>query len=526
MTSGELDLIVIGAGSAGSAVAAFASADKNLSVLLVEAGPDYPDSSELPDDLADGNGLSLTDHDWRLRYRPSPEGQGGQAYTRGKVIGGSSAVNTCIALRGDRADYEEWAEIAGDAWRWSECLPYFIDLESDQDFGEVAHHGGSGPLPVRRHRPEEWVHVQAAVVEACRKRGYEERADFNDPDPAISSGTGAFPMNKLVDPLPSRVGRRVSSATAFLTPEVRARPNLMIRPNSSVKRVVVDSGQVTGIEIAQGRNTEFIRCRNVVVSAGTVMTPAILVRSGIGPEATLTNLSIPVASARDGVGRIYDHPVCIVLFKAKPGVVTPGEPIVQTTLRWTSSLMRDEGEREANDMQLEPVSYIPGAGEAFVAVNAIVERSFSQGWVKVVSAEASAHPVVETEMLSDERDLERMLEGVRLVMELARGSEFADVATELYYPKEEDIFSSDSDAKTWMRSHVMTGYHPAGTARMGASADDPNAVVDQYGRVFGVNGLRVADASIMPMIIRCNLNLTSMMIGMRMGDWIREELAS
>lgn len=526
MTPTELDLIVIGAGSAGSAVAAHASADKNLSVLLVEAGPDYPDSAALPNDLADGNNLSLTDHDWQLRYRPSPQGQSGQAYTRGKVVGGSSAVNTCIALRGDRADYEEWAEIAGDAWRWSECLPYFIALESDQDFGEEPHHGNAGPLPVRRHRPEEWVHVQAAMVEACRRHGFEERADFNDPDPVSSSGTGAFPMNKLVEPLPSRIGRRVSSATAFLTPEVRSRPNLMIRPNSAVKRVVVDSGQVTGIEIAQGRNIDFIRCRNVVVSAGTVMTPAILIRSGIGPQATLSNLSIPVVSQREGVGRIYDHPVCIVLFRAKPGVVTPGEPIVQTTLRWTSLLMRDKGEREANDMQLEPVSYIPGAGEAFVAVNAIVERSFSQGWVKVVSAETSAHPIIETEMLSDDRDLVRMLEGVRLVMELARGPELADVVSELYYPKEEDIFASDTDAKTWMRSHVMTGFHPAGTARMGASADDPNAVVDQYGRVFGVNGLRVADASIMPMIIRCNLNLTSMMIGMRMGDWMREELAS
>lgn len=526
MAQDDFDLVVIGAGSAGSAAAAHVSADKNISVLLVEAGPDYPDPTELPDDLADGNGLSLTDHDWRLRYRAAPEAPGGQAYTRGKVIGGSSAVNTCIALRGDRADYEEWAELAGEAWRWDACLPYFVKLESDQDFGDESFHGSLGPVPIRRHRPEEWVHVQAATVAACRRRGYAERSDLNNPDPTLSSGTGAFPMNKLVEPLPSRVGRRVSSATAFLTPEVRTRSNFAIRPNTTVKRVVVDSGEVIGIEIAQGRNTEFVRCRNVLLSAGAVMTPAVLVRSGIGPASTLDELSIPAVSVRAGVGRLYDHPTCIVLFKAKPGVVVPGEPIVQTTLRWTSSLMQGEGEREANDMQLEPVSYIPGVGDALVAVNSVVERSFSQGLVKVVSAEASAHPVIEAAMLSDERDAARMLEGVRLIMELARGPEFEDVISELYYPKEEEVFGSDADAFSWMRGHVMTNYHPAGTARMGASPDDPDAVIDQHGKVFGVRGLRIADASIMPMIIRCNLNLTSMVIGMRMGDWLREELGS
>lgn len=526
MKQEDFDLVVVGAGSAGSAVAAHTSADEKIAVLLLEAGPDYPDQSQLPEDLADGNSLSLTAHDWHLRYRAAPLAQGGQAYTRGKVTGGSSAVNTCIALRGDRADYEEWAELAGEEWAWDKCLPYFIALESDEDFGDSPFHGSRGPVPIRRHKQEEWVHIQAATVAACRRHGYEERSDFNDPDPNLTSGTGAFPMNKSVDPLSGRAGRRVSAAAAFLTPEVRARRNLVIRSGVMVKRVVIESGEVVGLEIAQGRHVEFIGCRNVVLSAGAVMTPALLVRSGIGPADTLEELSIPAVSTRNGVGCLYDHPACIVLFRAKPGVVRTDDPIVQTTLRWTSSLMKKEGEREANDMQLEPVSYIPGLGDALVAVNSVIERSFSQGWVKVVSAEASAHPVIEAEMLTDERDSERMVEGVRLIMELARGPEFEDVISELYYPKAEEIFGSDTRAVEWVRGHVMTNFHPAGTARMGAQPDDPDAVVDQYGRVFGVRGLRVADASIMPMIIRCNLNLTSMMIGMRMGDWMREELGS
>lgn len=521
MPDSDFDLIVIGAGSSGAAIASFTTVEPGLRVLVVEAGPDYPDPNDLPADLVNANDNSYLDHDWGLRYRPGSEAQGGQHYPRGRVVGGSSAVNTCIALRGDRADYDEWARLAGDHWSFDDCLPYLIGLENDREFGDAEYHGDSGPLPVMRYRADDWVPLQRAVVDACVAAGYERCDDFNDPD--ASTGAGAYPMNKIVADLDGTASRRVSSAAAWLTADVRSRPNLTIRANSLVRRVVFESGQVAGIEIADGRSSQFVRCRNVVLSAGAVMTPAILARSGIGPSETLERISVAPVSVLEGVGRLYEHPACIAIAKAVPGVVEPGEPLIQTMLRWTSALMSDEGETGANDMQLESVSYLPGTGAAFVGLNSVVERSFSQGWVKVMSAEPSAHPVIEPELLSDERDLERMIEGIRLVMELITSSAMADVVDSPYSPKLDEVAGSDEDARAWARRRVFSGFHPAGSARMGHE-DDPMAVVDGFGRVRGVSGLRVADASIMPMIIRSNLNVTSMMIGMRFGEWMREEL--
>jgi len=502
----DWDLVVVGAGSAGAVIAARTTERSDQRVLLVEAGPDYSDPASLPEDLRDSNRNSLVDHDWGFVYQPTPQTRPDVPLPRGKVVGGSSAVNTCIALRGQPDDYDEWGARGCPEWSWERCLPAFIRLENDQDI-ENEWHGRSGPIPLRRYPPEALAPVQAAFIAGCRALGYPECSDHNDP---TTTGYGPHPMNK-------QGGLRVSTALAYLAP-ARDRPNLTIRPRTLVRRVVVRDGRVAGLEVETDGVPETIDCPRVVLSAGSIQSPAILVRSGIGPRETLERLGIAVVREAPGVGaRLWDHPASMVMCVPRDGCVGWDQPMIQTALRYTAG-----GSDLFNDMMLEPLTYVQrlDGGPLLFGLAAVVQKPFGHGRLVFESTDPSAQPLVQPDFLCDERDLDRLLEGLEMCLRLAETDALRSISQLIVRPKPETVRDREA-IRAWVRRACGSGYHPCGTAPIG-SEDDPLAVADQYGRVFGIEGLFIADASIMPTIPRANTNIPTIMIGERFGEWFRD----
>jgi choline dehydrogenase len=506
--AGEWDLIVVGAGSAGAVIAARVTEDARKRVLLIEAGPDYLEPGALPDDLVDGRKNSLVAHDWGFRYQPNANSRPDVPLPRGKVTGGSSSVNTCIALRGQPEDYDEWARIAGPEWAWERCLPAFIRLETDEDIRNELH-GANGPIPIRRHPLDELVPFQRAFLEACRALGYPECPDHNDPQ---TTGYASHPMNK------TKEGRRVGTLLGYLAP-ARGRPNLTVRPRTLVRRVVISSGRATGLEVETDGARETVAGRRIVLCAGSIQSPAILVRSGIGPRETLERLGIAVVRDAPGVGaRLDDHPGTLVVLIPKPGIADVDQPLIQTTLRYTA-----KGSDDVNDMQLEPISFVQrlDGDVPMMGIAPVVEKTRSRGRLLFESADPAAQPRIQSGLLGDEWDVERMLEGLELGLRVAATPPVAGLTERIYRPRPE--VACDREAlRAWARRACGSGYHPCATAPMGAP-DDELAVVDQYGRIFDVEGLYVADASIMPSVPRANTNIPTIMIGERFGEWFRNE---
>jgi choline dehydrogenase len=508
----DYDLIVVGAGAGGAVVAARASEDPSIRVLLLEAGPDYANLEGLPEDLRNANHGSFFDHDWALRYTPSAQSRPDQPFPRGRVVGGSSAVNTCIALRGMPQDYDEWASLGCPRWSWDQVLPYFIRLENDLDFGEQPLHGNSGPLPIRRHPRDELVPYQAAFLDACAELGYPARADHNDP---ATTGAGPHPMNK-------RGSLRISTAIAYLAP-ARSRANLTIRGDAPVRRIVCKDGAATAVEVVgRAGGVEAIGARQVVLAGGAIHTPAILVRSGIGPRDVLERLGIDVVCERAGVGQhLQDHPAIGPTLVPRPGVAGWDQPVIQTTLYYTAT-----GSSDVNDMQLEPLSFmhIPRATELRLGLAACVFKSYSFGRLEFDSADVSARPRIVMDYLSDERDYAKILDGLRRAMELVNTKAVATVSEGVHRPTDAEL-ADPAALESFIRRHCATGAHPSCTARMGP-ADDEYAVCDELGFVRGVGNLRIADASLMPRVPSANTNVPTIMIGERIGEWARQDLAN
>jgi choline dehydrogenase len=500
----DFDVVIVGAGSAGAALAARLTEDPARTVLLVEAGPDYPELEQLPDALRIGRATATLDpglgiHDWRFVARATAEAPEMQVI-RGKATGGSSAVNGQIFLRGMPDDYDGWRELGNDGWGWSDVLPFFLAAEADRDYRDPLH-GSDGPIGVRRYREESWTAPTRAFVAACRAAGFADCPDANTPG---SAGVGPWPMN-------NPDGIRVSTALGYL-PAARGRDNFTLRADTLTRRVVLDGGRAAGVELedsAGGVST--VTAGEVVLSAGAIGTPQLLMLSGVGPREQLDAVGIPVAHELPGVGQsLRDHPMAYLSWQLAPeAAVGPDDPLVQAVVRYSS------GSDVTND------AWITGLGISdLLFVVAGVHAPRSTGELRLVSPDVRVQPSLDYRYLSDERDYDRLLAGVRLVLELARHDEIRRIAVAQLNPTPEQA-ADDDELAAWVRRSVTTSHHVSGTCRMGG-AGDPEAVVAPDGRVHGVERLRVVDASIFPRIPRAPTNATTVMVAERIAALMRD----
>ena len=544
------DTIIIGAGSAGCVLANRLSAQSTRSVLLIEAGRDTAPGHE-PADVLDTFASSyynkaymwpgLKAH-WRTR-ETSPE----TTFDQGRILGGGSTVMGQIALRGTPADYDEWADLGAAGWGWREVLPYFRKLETDADFhGDL--HGDSGPIPIRRTPREQWPPLSRAVDQYAGEGQTPHIADMNGD---FRDGIGSLPMSNT----PTRRG---STAMSYLDASVRSRKNLTIMTGATVTRFLFEGRRVSGVAVVIDGASRNFHGAEIVLCAGAIHSPAFLLRAGVGPAAELRALGIDVVADLRGVGRnLQNHPLLFLAAHLRRGARQQKtlRPHPMTCLRYSSGMPATP----PSDMYIAAHSKTSWSalGQQIATFNATIFKPASRGRVTLASPDPARRPRIEFNFVGEEIDLLRLMDGFRRIVALVSSDPVRALYTTVFPVRFTDrirqlnqltrmnaikaaIIAGALDAvpalanivfgrltgrridlaglandnaalADYVRNNVAGTFHVCGTCRMGRP-DDPDAVVDNYGRVRGLSGLRVVDASIMPAVPRGNTNIPTIML--------------
>jgi choline dehydrogenase len=484
--------------------------DPDITVLLLEAGTDYPDLANLPEDIQNGHTRTAEDerseHNWALRGTITEE-QGEIHVAQGKVIGGGGSINGQVFLRGIPQDFDDWASWGNEEWSYTKVLPYFRKAETDLDIKDDFH-GTDGPLPISRKVGETWPVIQSAFHIACLQNGFDTTDDMNGVEP---TGVGVVPMN-------NQKGVRMSTAITHLAP-MRHHLNLTIRGNVFARKILIENRQVTGVEVESGGEVFTVESNKVVISAGALKSPHILMLSGIGPKDQLDEYGIDVLQDTPGVGaNLRNHPISPISFRVKEGIkLQPDASGVRIALRYTA-----KGSDDSNDMMMTTSSlFSPFTGEMLPdrigRISCVIELPAGAGFVRLNSADPAVQPKFDYRYFSHPEDMRRMRDGIRLAVKMLETDAYKDVSDGRVTPTEE-ILTDDDALDLWIRQTVGSARHVSGTCKIGPDSD-PMAVVDQQCRVKGFQGLWIADSSVMPQVPRANANATAIMIGERVADW-------